>query len=362
MLALAVTTALTVGGTTIAQAADPGAPAQSALTMAPTATLAAVTKPKVTTQPASKRVAVGKQVTFTVKATGYAVKYRWQQQLPGKSWTYVAGATKSYHNVTASAARNGSSYRVVLNNVAGQTVSAAAKLTVVIPKPVITSQPASKRVTAGAVASFAVKATGYAVTYRWQKLVGKTWTNISGAVHSTHNVRATSAQNGTQFRVVVRTGSGQVISKPVTLGVQSTRSDPYRVGLATSLKGWRVNLASSNPNAWASVKAQGFSPGPSSGNRYVVGEFNVRYLASGSSAAWWDLDVEFVGSNGRTYTDTDKFYWNNGIYSLNEMYRNATGSFYSVVEVPATAAAGGRWKITDHTDWQKPVVVWYAAN
>lgn len=326
------------------------------------AVLTVIVRPAVTAQPTARRAYAGQPATFSVRATGYGVTYRWQQRMPGHPWANIAGATKSYHNLVATPSRNGSQYRVVLNNAAGQAVSSSATLTVVTARPAISAQPSSKRVSAGQAATFAVTASGYGVSYRWQRLVGKTWTNVSGATHATHNVRASSSLNGTQFRVVVSNGGGQVISRAVTLGVQSTRSDPYRVGVTTALKAWSVRITESNNDGWADAKAQGFSPGPAAGNRYVIGYFDVRYLGAGSEYAWWSLDVEFVGSNGRTYTDTDKFFWNNDLLALGEMYHNATGSFVSVVEVPASAVAGGRWKITDNTDWEHPVTVWYGTN
>lgn len=326
------------------------------------ATLTVITAPRITSQPTARTAKAGTRTTFTVKAVGYNVHYRWQQLLPGTQWTYLTGKTQPSLTLTATPGRNGAKYRVVTTTLAGRTISTAARLTVVIPRPIITSQPASKWVTAGTLAAFSVMASGYGVTYRWQKLTGSTWTYISGATRSTLTIYAATSKSGSRYRAVIRNSGGQAISRVVMLGVQSTRSDPARVGVAANLNEWRVNLAGANPNAWAFVASQGFGPGPYLCNRYVTGRFNVKYLGSGPAVAWWDLDVEFVGSNGHTYTDTNKFLWANDIYSLDEMYRNASGTFYSVIEVPATAVAGGRWKITDRSDWLNPVVVWYASS
>jgi hypothetical protein len=83
--------------------------------------------------------------------------------------------------------------------------------------PTITAQPVSQTVTAGNTASFSVTATGAApLSYQWQK----GGTAISGATSSSYTTPpTTTADNGSQFTVVVSNSAGSVTSSPATLTV-----------------------------------------------------------------------------------------------------------------------------------------------
>lgn len=85
--------------------------------------------PAIATPPASKRVAVGQGVVFTVEATGSpTLTYQWFKT--GNATALGAGA--SFSIVSATLADAGSYYCVVTNGV-GSTPSAAATLTVLTP-------------------------------------------------------------------------------------------------------------------------------------------------------------------------------------------------------------------------------------
>src|SRR5207247_4739547 len=93
-----------------------------------------------------------------------------------------------------------------------------ATLTVNSP-PTITSQPASRTVTAGQTASFSVTATGTApLGYQWQRAGAP----ISGATLASYTTPpTTSADDGAQFTVVVSNTAGSVTSTVATLTVKS---------------------------------------------------------------------------------------------------------------------------------------------
>src|SRR5882672_9441099 len=87
--------------------------------------------------------------------------------------------------------------------------------------PSITSQPASKTVTAGQSATFSVTATGAALSYQWRK----NGTPISGATSVSYTTPATAtADNGAQFTVVVGNTAGSVTSNAATLTVSAATS------------------------------------------------------------------------------------------------------------------------------------------
>jgi len=86
--------------------------------------------------------------------------------------------------------------------------------------PSITTQPASKTVTAGQTASFGVAATGTApLSYQWNK----NGTAISGATTSSYTTpTTTSSDNGALFTVMVSNRAGSVTSNAATLTLTST--------------------------------------------------------------------------------------------------------------------------------------------
>ena len=65
-----------------------------------------------------------------------------------------------------------------------------------------------------------------------------------------------------------------------------------------------------------------------------------------------------MGGNGRTYTETFVVY-EDDIYDVDTMYKGARATFYTVVEVPAAAVAGGRWLITDDSDYSNQKSAWF---
>src|SRR5207302_1356611 len=90
--------------------------------------------------------------------------------------------------------------------------------------PSITNQPASQTVTAGQTATFSVGASGTApLSYQWKK----NGTAISGATSSSYTTSATtSADNGSQFTVVVSNTAGHLTSNAATLTVSATAVAP----------------------------------------------------------------------------------------------------------------------------------------
>ncbi len=101
----------------------------------------------------------------------------------------------------------------------GSTTSAVA--------PSITTQPASRTVTAGQTAAFTVAATGTApLTYQWKR----NGTAISGATSSSYTTPATtSSDNGAQFTVVVSNSVGSVTSNAATLTVSTLAAPAVRL-------------------------------------------------------------------------------------------------------------------------------------
>jgi hypothetical protein len=196
----------------------------SATSSAATLTVnAAPVAPSITTQPASATVTAGQTATFTVAAGGTApLTYQWQ-----KNGAAINGATATAYTTPATTTSDsGSKFLVVVTNSAGSATSIAATLTVnpAATAPSITTQPASKSVTAGQTATFTVAASGTApLTYQWQK----NGTAVSGGTSSSYTTPVTTiADNGSTFVAVVTNSAGNATSTTATLTVTADTTPP----------------------------------------------------------------------------------------------------------------------------------------
>ena len=91
-----------------------------------------------------------------------------------------------------------------------------------VSQPVITQQPQSQTVSAGAAATFSVTATGGNLTYQWSSAAagGSSFTPISGATGSSYTASVTTlGQSGTQYMCVVTNTAGTASSSAATLTV-----------------------------------------------------------------------------------------------------------------------------------------------
>jgi hypothetical protein len=206
------------------------------------ATLTVGNTASITSQPTNVTVCVGSNASFTVTTTG-TVTYQWQVSTGGGPFANIAGATTATLSLTAvTAAMNGNQYHVVVFNCSGTSIiSNNATLTVNTPVT-ITAQPSNVTLCAGGAATFAVTATGSALTYQWQVSTGGgPFANIAGATSSTLVLTAvTAAMNGNQYHVVVSgpcnlagVTSANVtltVNTPVTIAVQ-----PASVGVCLPL-------------------------------------------------------------------------------------------------------------------------------
>jgi glucose/arabinose dehydrogenase len=110
--------------------------------------------PTISSQPASRTVAAGATVTFSVGASGAApLRYQWQ-----RDGAAIAGATGASYTLTAVAGDNGARFRVVVTNDLGSVTSSEAVLTVSAnqaPTATITQPGQGSTYTGGAVVAYA---------------------------------------------------------------------------------------------------------------------------------------------------------------------------------------------------------------
>ena len=105
-------------------------------------------------------------------------------------------------------------YTVVISNSFGSTTSTAATLTLAAP-PTITTQPTSKTVAPGLVASLSVVASGTGLSYQWVK-DGNT---LIGATSSTLDFNNAQSADTGSYVVVVSNGSGKATSSAALLAI-----------------------------------------------------------------------------------------------------------------------------------------------
>ncbi len=180
----------------------------------------------------SLTVTAGQSVKIEVTADGtQPFTYQWR-----KNGATIAGATLATYTIAAATTTDSANYSAVVTNAVDFTISDDAVLTVNSGSggtaPTITTQPASRTVTAGQAASFSVTASGSAtLTYQWRK----SGTAISGATSSTFAIAATTATDAATYSVVVTNSAGSVTSNAATLSVNPVATAPTITSQPVSL-------------------------------------------------------------------------------------------------------------------------------
>ena len=181
-------------------------------------------KPKITTQPKDKSVAVGGKVKFTVKAEGDDLTYQWyfrtSKTAKWKKVSYKTGK-KATLSFTAKEAHDGYQYRCAVKN--GDDLKSYSK-TVTLHTgyaPEIETQPTTRKVRIGAKTRFKVVAEGEDLTYQWYYRTSKTakWKKVSGdyAKKAYLTVKMSAKKNGYQYRCLVSNPYGKVYTRAATL-------------------------------------------------------------------------------------------------------------------------------------------------
>ncbi len=203
------------------------------------ATLTVNPKPeaaKVTTSPASKTVTAGESATFTAAASGYpAPTVQWQVST-NAGVTFSNDTTDAGNTTTTLTVANttttlsGRRYRAVFTNATGSATTTAATLTVntKTEAPKVTTNPASKTVTAGENATFTAAASGSpAPTVSWEVSTngGATFTkDTTDAGNTTDTLtvaNTTTTLSGREYRAVFTNSYGSATSTAATLTVKA---------------------------------------------------------------------------------------------------------------------------------------------
>jgi sugar lactone lactonase YvrE len=231
----------------------------------------------ITTEPQPITVAQGLDASFIVGVTGTTPAYRWQvSSNSGVSWADATGGTNATLVVPAvGAGDNGKQYRVLVSGPSGSSATSHAALLTVLGNVLITAQPSNQSATEGSAATFTVAADN-ASGYQWQRLVGSTWTDVTGATSASYSFNAALTISGLQVRVVISGTGGPVVSNAAVLTVTAAVVAP---SITTDPQNTTVTAGQS---ATFAVTSGGSSP-------------VYRWQLSANSGASWS---DVAGGNG----------------------------------------------------------------
>jgi hypothetical protein len=171
--------------------------------------------------PANVSIAKGATQRFT--ATGAFSDGSTQNLTNSVTWTSTNTATAT---VTSAGLATGMAVGSTTIQATPGSIQGSTGLTVysAVVAPTITTQPSSRTVTAGQVATFTVAANGTApIIYQWQK----NGAPISGATSSTYSTPATTASdNAAQFTVAASNTAGSATSTAAFLTVNAAAVAP----------------------------------------------------------------------------------------------------------------------------------------
>jgi len=173
-------------------------------------TLAVLTPPVITAQPASQTVFEGMAASFAVGTASNALLfYQWRYD-NGSYLTNltdgpnICGSSTSTLTITSATASNVGAYSVFVSNAEGTAISSSAFLSIVPWRPVITAQPTDQTVLPGQTVTLYATAVGsQPLFYRWQKN-GTNLTdsgNLSGSASSTLTLSGVSTANAGTYSV-----------------------------------------------------------------------------------------------------------------------------------------------------------------
>jgi len=190
---------------------------------------------RITTQPESKTILAGANVTFTVAATGQEpLRYQWQFNR-----TDLAGETRTSLVLSNVNAARAGGYSVQVSNAGGATTSATATLVVHVPAA-ITRQPEAQTVVAGAGVRFAVEAAGTApIRFQWQF----NGVDITGETNSAFVLASAAPGDAGEYSVIVSNFGGQVVSARARLAVTVPPAITRQPQSQTVLAGVNVTFA-----------------------------------------------------------------------------------------------------------------------
>lgn len=268
------------------------------------ATLTVAAAPSITKQPSSITVTEGEYAVFEATASGSPnPEVQWEVSTnSGATWSPIPEANYDQYAVSSTkGSEDGNEYRATFTNIAGSTATAAATLTVQAV-PVVTLQPQSTTILAGANATFEAAGKGTPTpTVQWEVSTnsGTSWSAVSGATADQLSISAAPlSDNGYEYRAAFANRVGTAYSSAATLTVSATDYSAY---------GWGMNNrgevgTGSNLNAVKQpmpITALHFVTAMAGGERH-----SLALLANGTVYAWGFNGHGQIGDEGATNVRT----------------------------------------------------------
>ena len=175
-----------------------------------------------TTQPSDVIVADGQTVTFDVAATGQSLTYQWYYKRPNASWRKVTakGYNTSSLPITGGEKNNGTSYRCVVKDSVGNSITSSAAMLTMVETLQITGLSDDVYGKGGTEATFHIDAVGQGnLTYQWQyKLAGESkWRTPGQASAKTADYvfKLKTSYDNIEVRCIVTDAAGNTCTSDV---------------------------------------------------------------------------------------------------------------------------------------------------
>ena len=214
--------------------------------------------PLIAQDPANNTVFENTSATFSVVASGSALRYQWL-----RNGAVIPGADQaSYTTPLLTVANSGAVYSVIVFNGAGVELSTGAVLTVqAFVAPTVLQQPANVSIQAGSTASLCVAFGGtppFSVQMsRWS---GVAWVPVGAAVSINDNAQSCMstpalqvADSGAQFRFVASHGGSEATTNAATVTVTA----PFNLTTTTLVSVSSTGVTADNSSYKPSLSADG---------------------------------------------------------------------------------------------------------
>lgn len=177
--------------------------------------------PIITNQPQNQTVIDGKNVIFSIIATGEQKEYQWKKKI-GNSIIILPNAKNSTYSFIATLDDNNTTYFCEVSNDGGSIESDEALLTVTYKPPIITKHPTDLTVYDQEDAVFTVEATGEDLHYQWQQRITGEWRDIDIATDDPSYMFVANLElNKFAYRCIVHNDGGQVISNIAIITIKN---------------------------------------------------------------------------------------------------------------------------------------------
>ncbi|MBQ1555331.1 MAG: leucine-rich repeat protein, partial [Clostridia bacterium] len=177
----------------------------------------AATPLRIISQPEDTIANEGDRLTFTIRAQGNNITYKWQQSDDNcKTWRTLTDVTGNMLSTTLTRQNNHRCFQCILRDSHGNKV-VSKTFSMEYASIVITEQPSPVTAKEGDLVSFKIKATGEGLTYQWQLSddQGKSWRN-SKATTPSYTTTLTTANNKRYLRCIVTDQYGNKLKSDAT--------------------------------------------------------------------------------------------------------------------------------------------------